>query len=189
MRFWTTLLSFSLPLLTFVSAFPNHHFVRLASRDTPPSDPCCKTCYLVGAIPFNATACPPSGDIFCGCDELVDTGPACRGCIDSALAHGYNTTYASLLSLMEYFYSWCQCKHKCRALADSLFGATCGFGQNETCVLTSLVDDGPCCLGCVCKIDEWFAGTLEFYIQAAQTQLQNGGPYGFVPGTFLNFLS
>jgi hypothetical protein len=171
----------SLFLVTFVSAtFPQGNTARLFSR--APSDPCCKSCGPVGAVPFNVTVCPVTGDIFCGCPELVESGPGCRACIDTVEAEGLNTTFVSLLSLMEYFWVWCQCQCECRPVAEGLFGTTCNFGANVTCVETVLVEKGPECNECSKKIDRWFAGTLQTYIDGAKEFLSTG--VGAFPGMF-----
>ena len=171
----------SLFLVTFASAnFPNGNTARLISRAE--SDPCCKSCGPVGAVPFNFTACPLEGDVFCGCPELVQSGPGCRACIDTVEGQGINTTYVSLSSIMEYFWVWCQCECECRALAEGVFGTTCNFGANTTCVNTALVEKGPECNECAKKIDRWLAGTVQADIDAAKAYFSTG-VVGF-PGMF-----
>jgi hypothetical protein len=162
------------------ASFPDIQASRLAVRQT--SDPCCASCAQVGAVPFNPVVCPPSGDIFCGCKELIQTGPACRACIDDVEARGLNTSYVGLMSLMEYFYSWCQCQNECRPVANAFFGTTCNYGVDAKCVNTALVHQGPDCSKCVRKIDLWFANTLDVYIRGSKAFLATGKVS--YPGTY-----
>ena len=169
MQFLTSVLLLWLSALSFVFAFSQE-------------DSCCKACSAIGDGPFNPDVCPPT-DIFCGCDVVIARSPICRACVDASFAHGIPTEYGSIMSPMEYFFSWCQCQRDCRPVAEAIFGTACSTPQ---CTLSTLVKEGPKCSHCVTKIDAWFGGAMDVWIEEAKKQLQSG-QYSFTPGIFPNF--
>ena len=141
----------------------------LDSRQTNPSDPCCKSC---GAVVASQVGCGPTSDIFCGCDGWVASAPACEACIYNV---GFNTTYAvNPGPSLELFWAWCQCQKPCHTTADAVFGTLCGGGQNVTCKSEYIARDGPACECCLKKVDPWFAGVFAVWIAEAKEYLKSG---------------
>jgi hypothetical protein len=151
---------------TFTFALPDFppwedaHLIRRAA----PSDPCCKSCGPIGKAlvdcPRNTT------DIFCVCEPWVKTAPTCQACISNV---NFNTSFAiNPGPAIEIFWAMCQCKDKCKKVAEAVFGPKpCNYGTDELCVVKTLVEDGPDCECCIREVDEWFASYFKIFVEQA----------------------
>jgi hypothetical protein len=175
---WLLLLSVFLHI-SVINAFPD--FAKRSNSQLLPraaSDPCCKSCAPIAKVEAD---CPlATTDIFCGCDEWVAAAPTCEACIANV---AFNTTFAVQPGpLLEVFWAFCQCKKECRKVAEANFGPEpCKNGTDELCVVKTLVEDGPECLCCLEKVDEWFASYFGIFVKQAKDFLVT--QVSAVPGT------
>src|SRR5205814_1886164 len=113
--------------------------------------------------------CPlATTDIFCGCDDWVRTAPTCQTCIFNVF---FNTTFAQNPGpLLEVFWAFCQCQHKCRKVAEALFSPkSCNNGADPLCVSKVLASDAAeDCACCLEEKDEWFASWFKVEIKLAK---------------------
>ena len=58
-------------------------------------------------------------------------------------------------------------------MAEANFGPEpCKNGTDELCVVKTLVEDGPECLCCLEKVDEWFASYFGIFVKQAKDFLE-----------------
>lgn len=176
MIFSTATLLFVHLVCVSASFIPKANGLHLTPRAT--SDPCCKSCGPIGEV---LADCPlTTTDVFCGCDKWVKAAPTCQACIINSRG---NTSYAvNPGPVLEIFWALCRCQTACRPLATDLFAPEpCNFGTDPVCASKGLVNDGPECLCCLEKKDEWLTSWLRVEIEEAAAFLATG--INAIPGS------